>query len=113
RAEGAAVFDLVLAQRRLHVALRRLPLGAEPPARDRARRVALDVRHLAILDVDELAAADGAVRADRLDDVLRLVDARRQPLRALRLGGRAEPELVSLPELPDDRPALDQPCDSH
>jgi len=34
------------------------------------------VRDLAVLDVDELAAADRAVRADRLDDPVGVVDAR-------------------------------------
>src|SRR5262249_10527680 len=40
------------------------PLGAERPLADRAFRVALDVDDAAVADVDELAAADGAVGAD-------------------------------------------------
>ena len=71
------------------VALRRLPLRAQAAAGDRARRVALDLADLAVLDVDELAAADRAVRADRLDDVLRLVDPRVErprPLASARRG---------------------------
>src|SRR5581483_11198137 len=42
------------------------PLGAESALVDRAARVALDVDDLAGLGVDELAAADGAIRADGL-----------------------------------------------
>jgi hypothetical protein len=45
--------------------------------------------------------------------VVGLVGARCQGLRALGLDGGAEPERVALPELPDDRPALDQLRDSH
>jgi hypothetical protein len=57
------------------------------------------VAHVAVLDVDELAAADRAVRADRLHDVVGLLDPRSQRARALRLGGAAEGERISLAEL--------------
>src|SRR6185369_4030953 len=93
------VLDLVLAERVVRVRLRRGALRAQPAARDRARRVALDLDDLAVLDVDELSAADGAVRADRVDDALGLVDARRQRPRPRRLDGAPEPERVSLGQL--------------
>src|SRR5262249_22578414 len=70
------VLDVVLAERAVGVALRGLPLGTETAARDRARRIALDVGDLAALDVDELATTDRAVRTDRLDHVVGVVDPR-------------------------------------
>src|SRR5204863_1716666 len=112
-AVGPAVLDLVLAQRALDIALRGLPLRAQPTARDGARGIPLDVRHLAVLDVDELAAADRAVGADRLDDVVGLVDARRQALRSRRADGRAQSERVSVAELPDEWPGSEKPRKRH
>ena len=50
------------------------PFGHRRPRRDRARRVALDLRYLAALLVDELRAPDSAVGADRLRDRVGLVD---------------------------------------
>jgi hypothetical protein len=46
--------------------------------------------------VDALAAPDRALRADRLDDVVGLVDARFQALRAFRLSRAAEAERIAL-----------------
>ena len=71
------------------------------------------MRDLAVLDVDELAAADGAVRADRLDDVVGLVDPRPQRPRALRLRGAAEAERVALAQLAEDRPAGERLAELH
>src|SRR6185437_13683077 len=88
------VLDLVLAQRAVHVVLGRRALGAQPPARDRAVRVALDLDDLLVLDVDLLAAADGAIGADGVDDAVSGRRARRQPLRPLRLRRAAEPQRV-------------------
>src|SRR5205085_7749819 len=76
-------------------------------------RVALDLRHLAVLDIDELRAADGAVGADRFCDRLRLVDPRRQCPRVRRLHGSAQPERVSSTKLPGDRPPGDQLSKRH
>ena len=67
---GPAVLDAVLAQRPVVQALGRRALRAEAAARDRARGVAFDLCHGAVLDVDELPAADGAERADRVHDLV-------------------------------------------
>ncbi len=61
------VLDHVLAGRALDHRPRGGALRAEAAARDRAVGIALDLGDPAILDVDPLAAADGAERADRLD----------------------------------------------
>src|SRR5205085_1375809 len=89
------------------VALGRLALRAEASARDRARRIALDVRDLAALHIDELAAADCAVRADRPGDALCVVDARAQRPRALRLHGLSECERIALAKLSEKGPRLE------
>src|SRR4051794_20193267 len=81
----AAVLDLVLAHRALHHLLARRALRTEAAARDRAVGVTLDLRHLAVLHVDELGAADGAVGADRLHHLVRLAGARREHARDVRL----------------------------
>src|SRR5205085_11335309 len=103
-AVGAPILDLVLAQRALDVALRGLPLRTEAAPRDRACGIALDVRDLPVLDMDELAAADGAVRTDRLHHVVGLLDPRLHRPRLLGPGGLAEAERITLPELPNQRP---------
>jgi len=54
------------------------------------------VLDVAVLHVHELTAADGAVGADRLDDVVGALDPRAERLRALRLRGLAQPERVAL-----------------
>jgi hypothetical protein len=66
-----------------------------------------------VLHVDELATADGAVGADRLHDVVGVLDAGAQLLRALRLGGLPEAERITLPELPHDRPARNRLRELH
>src|SRR5262249_27018535 len=108
RAVRAAVLDLVLAQRALDVVLRRRALGAEAAACDRTRRVTFDLRLLAVLDVDELRAADRAVGTDRADDLVGLVDPRSERLRARRLDGLAETQRISLAQLAQERPRLDE-----
>src|SRR5579871_984284 len=108
-----AVLDLVLAERAVREALRRLALRAEAPARDRGRRVALDVRDLAALDVDQLAAADGAVRADGADDAVGLVDPRGQRRGARRLRRFPEAVEIAFAELPERRPRLEQLPEYH
>jgi hypothetical protein len=70
-------------------------------------RYDFDVRDLALLDVDELPAADRAVGADRLDDVVSVVDSCSQLSRPRRLGRLAEAERIALLELADDRPFRD------
>ena len=62
----------------------RRALGAEPAQRVRRVRVALDVDDLAVLGVDQLTAADRAVRTDA-GEGLRLLDLQR---RGRRLDGR-------------------------
>src|SRR5207247_7864295 len=62
RSMGWPVLDAILAQRALDEVLRRRALRAEAPARDRALRVALDLRDLPVLDEDQLAAPDGSLR---------------------------------------------------
>src|SRR5581483_1815193 len=108
-----AVLHLVLAQGRLDVALRRLTLRAQAAARDGAGGVALDVRDLAVLHVHELAAADGAVRADRLHHVVGVVDARFEALRPRRLDRRSQAEWIAFAELPERRPGRDQIAERH
>src|SRR5215216_1793836 len=103
-AVGAAVLDLGLAQRGGDQVLGGGALGAEPAAADRAVGVTLDLDDLLVLDVDALAAADRAVRADRACDPVGLGGPRLQGRRPGRLGRLAEPEDVSLPELANDRP---------
>src|ERR1044072_7539279 len=68
---------------------------------------------MAVLDVDELAAADRAVRADRLDDVLGAFDPRLQRRGPRRLDRAAEPESVTFPQLPEDRPPAGQLAKPH
>ena len=80
-------------------------LRAEPAARDRAVGVALDLGDPLVLDVDPLAAADRAVRADRLAP----------PGRRRRCAGAAPPSAPSARpshgrsgsplQLPEQRPA--------
>src|SRR6185437_1088910 len=104
RAVRPAVLDLVLAQRAPDIRLRGLSLRAEAAARDRAGGVALDVLDLAVLDVDELPAADRAVGTDRLNNVVGLLDAGAQGFGAPRLRGLREPERVAFPDLSHKRP---------
>src|SRR6185503_2344594 len=85
----AAVFDLLQPGARVDQLLGGAALGAEAPAGDRAVRVALDLDHLAVLRPDPLAAADGAVGADRLDHRVGVGGARAQRLRAGRASGLA------------------------
>src|SRR5207249_1093186 len=46
-------------------------LRAQAPARDRARGIALDLTHALVVDEHLLPAADRAVRADRVDGLVR------------------------------------------
>src|SRR4029453_2361768 len=71
-AVGTPVLDPVLAQRARHETLRGRALRAETTARDRACRIALDLRDLVAFGIDELPAADRTVRADGLRHSLRL-----------------------------------------
>ena len=79
--------------------LRRRAFGTEPPAGDRARRIAFDLTDRAVLHVDELTAPDGAVRTDRLDDAVRVGGSRAQLFSLLRADGTTETERVTLAEL--------------
>src|SRR5439155_499053 len=76
-------------------------------------RLVPDLDDAAVLDVHELGAADGAVRADRMRHLICLVDARCQRPRALRAYGTAQPERVALSKLPYDRPRLDELREAH
>src|SRR5581483_7918474 len=82
-----------------------------PAARDRRVRVALDLDDLLILDVDLLAAADRAVRTDRLDHLVGRPGPRHQLVRANRLSGPAEAVWVptELTQERNDQPALVHP----
>src|SRR3954470_20404191 len=65
-AAGPAIAHLRQAARLLDELARRGPLRAQRALVDGRARVALDIDELAVARVDALAAADGAVRADRL-----------------------------------------------
>src|SRR4051795_3855824 len=99
RAIRRAVLDLVRATRAVHKLLGCRALRTEAPARDRAGRVALDLDDLLVLHVDLLAATDGAVRADRLDDAIGGLRASDELLRVSRLGGLPEREPIAAREL--------------
>src|SRR4051812_19965171 len=88
----------------------RRALRAEPAAADRRVGVALDLDDFLVLDVDVLAAADGAVRADRLDHLVGGPDARAQLVSSGRPDRLAAAERVAVAQLPVDRP-LPQPAD--
>src|SRR5205085_2381659 len=113
RAVRPPVLDPVLAQRALHEAERSGALRAEPPARDRAARVTLDLHDLAAFDVDELATADGTVGTDRGDDAVGVVDARSQRRAAFGAHRPAEPERVVLRQLANERPGAESRDDAH
>src|SRR6266498_2669406 len=112
-AMGPPVLDLGLAQRGGDQALGRRALGAEATARDRAVGVALDLGDLLVLHEHELAATDRAVGADRADHPVRLLRARGQRPRPLRLGAFAEPEGIPRPHLPHQRQRPQQPANLH
>ena len=104
----------------LHPVLARAPrgelhagraLGAQPAAADRRVRVALDLDHLAVLDVDVLPAAHRAIGAYRLDHGVRR--ARPRLAAAVALGRGAEPAAVGPGELPVHRPRPDAPSACH
>src|SRR5205809_1019897 len=70
RRERAAVADLRDAARAVHELLARRALRTQPATRDGRARVAFDLDDLLVLDVDLLATANGAVRADAVDDAV-------------------------------------------
>src|SRR5439155_3407711 len=113
RAIGAPVPNLRQPQGAGDETLRGGALGAEPAARDRAVGVALDLVDLAVADVDELPAADRAVRADGLDDVLRAFGPRAELLGLGRLNRLAAAERVAFASLPQDGPAGEQLAELH
>ena len=81
-------------------------LGAERALVDRAARIALDVDGLAVLRVDQLAAADRAIGADAGADAVGLLEPRSQRRR-----GRALRRLrhrVLPGELPRQAPVVDE-----
>src|SRR5438067_1083719 len=84
---------------------RRRALWAQAAARDGGVFVALDVEDLSCLDVDLLAAADGAVGADRLDHAVRYRRPRPQLVGARRCRRSVERGHVAMRDLPRDRPA--------
>src|SRR3954447_25018561 len=84
-------------------------LRAEPAAADRRVGVALDLDDLLVLDVDVLAAADRAVRADRLDHLVGGPDPRAQLVGGGRPDRLAAAERIAVAQLPVDRP-LAQPA---
>ena len=86
--------------------LRRRALGAEPAARDRARRVALDLGHLAVL-ARRRAGRSRRRRTGRSNaaTLSASVDTWPQRTRALGLRRPAGAERVSVAELADDGPA--------
>ena len=91
-------------------------LRAQPPAGDRAVGVALDLGDPAVLDVDVLAAADRAVRADRLDHPVGGFGPRGQPLGGRGTGRGAPAGAVGAGELAVHRPPpqpLPEPQPSH
>src|SRR5947209_4470649 len=81
--------------RRVDARLRRRALGAQPSARDRRVRIALDLRDLVVLDVHLLATADGAIRADRLHHLVGGPGARRHLRGGARLRRPAKPQRVA------------------
>src|SRR5262249_8912151 len=113
RSVGPSVLDAVLAGRALDVALRGLALRTEPAARDGARRVALDVRHAPVPDVDELTAPHRAVGADRSHRALRAGDPGLERPRPLRSGGTTDAERIPLTELTHEGPGREPPDDGH
>src|SRR5262249_12805821 len=107
-----AVLDPVLPQRALDIPPRRRAFGAEPSARDRAVRIALDVADLALLHVDQLAAADGAIRADRRHDALGALRRGRELIGPARPGRWSEPERIA-PKLANERPSRETITERH
>src|SRR4051812_15525839 len=79
RAARAAIAHLGQPPGLLDELSRRAALGAQRALVDRGARVALDVHELAAARVDDLAAADGAVRADALGDLQALDPGARLP----------------------------------
>jgi hypothetical protein len=95
----AAVLDLVLARRVLVQAARGRALGHRRPREIGESGIALDLDDLLVLDVDALAAAHRAVRADRPGHPVGRARARLQSLRRLGAGRLAEAEAVARQEL--------------
>ncbi|EGJ79163.1 putative formate dehydrogenase, alpha subunit [Streptomyces sp. Tu6071] len=108
-----AVQDLVAARGARRELERGGALGAQAAPADGRGGVALDLRDLLALDVDLLAAADGAVRAHRADDAVGGGGTGPQP------GGRGRAcrvspaERVGPGELPVDRPVGDPGAQAH
>src|SRR5262249_37835403 len=111
RAVRPAVTYLGLPQRAGHQALARRPLGAQPAARDRTVRVALDLADLAILDVHLLAAADRTVRADRAGHRIGRLGAGGEVSGPFGLDRRTPGQRVGTGELAVDGPVLDPVLD--
>src|SRR5581483_7748032 len=99
-----AVLDAVLTGGAGGELQRRRALRAQPAAADGRVGITLDLRDLAVLDVDELAAPDGAVRAHRLRDVIGGLGTGAQPRRALALHGVLAPQPVAVACLAQHRP---------
>src|SRR3954464_13926299 len=96
-AAGPAISHLRQAAALLDELARGGALRAERALVDGRARVALDVDQLAVARVDDLAAADGAVRADRLGG-LQAGDARPRPLGLARGGPRPHPQVGQAPD---------------
>src|SRR5207244_7506117 len=79
-------------------------LGAQPPAGDGTVGVTLDLGDPPALRVDELTAADRAVRADRCRHLLGGLRARTQLPGVFGDRRRAEAQRVSPDELAEQRP---------
>src|ERR1700722_18372985 len=82
-------------------------------AADRGVGVPLDLDDLLVLDVHVLGAADRAVRAHRLHDLVGRGGPGLEGRAVRGLGGRAEPERIRPGQLPVYRPGLDPGARAH
>ena len=105
---GRAVLHPGLPGRAGDQALGGRALGAQAASGDGAVGVALDLGDAAVLDEDLLAAADGAVGADGLDDPVGVLGAGVDGVGAVRPDGGAEAEAVAVRELAHHGPLLEQ-----
>ena len=108
------VADLRDPGRRGHQLLAGAALGAQPAARDRAGRVALDLDDLLVLDEHLLRAADGAVGADRARRPVSACDgAGLQRVGCAPTSRRAATEPVGPGELADAAATLEERLAAH
>jgi len=73
---------------------------------NRGSRIALDVDNLFVLDVNELAASDGAIGADRTYDAIGVFSSRHQAVRSRGSGGAGQTEEVAILNLAGHGPLL-------